>query len=57
MKIKDIPLSERPRERLIEYGASNLSNEELLAIILKQGTKNKSAKEIGLELINSVGSI
>ena len=57
MKIKDIPVSERPRERLIEYGSSSLSNEELLAVVLKQGTKNKSAKELGLDLINSVGSI
>ena len=57
MKIKDIPISERPRERLIEYGSNSLSNEELLAIILKQGTKNKSAKELGLDLLNSVSSI
>ena len=57
MKIKDIPVSERPRERLIEYGSNSLSNEELLAIILKQGTKNKSAKELGLDLINSIGNI
>ena len=57
MKIKDIPVSERPRERLIEYGSSSLSNEELLAIILKQGTKNKSAKELGSDLINSIDNI
>ena len=57
MKIKDIPISERPRERLIEYGSSSLSNEELLAIILKQGTKNKSAKEIGIDLLNSIDNI
>ena len=57
MKIKDIPLSERPRERLIEYGSSNLSNEELLAIILKHGTKNKSAKELGSDLLHSVTNI
>lgn len=57
MKIKDIPESERPRERLIEYGSSSLSNEELLAIILKQGTKNKSAKELGLDLLNSINNI
>lgn len=57
MKIKDIPLSERPRERLIEYGSNSLSNEELLAIILKQGTKNKSARDIGLDLLNSIDNI
>ena len=32
MKIKDIPLSDRPRERLLKVGASSLSNEELLSI-------------------------
>lgn len=57
MKIKDIPVSERPRERLIEYGSNSLSNEELLAIILKQGTKNKSAKDLGLDLVNNIDSI
>ncbi len=57
MKIKDIPLNERPRERLIEYGSNNLSTDELLAIILKQGTKNKSAKEIGIDLLNSIEDI
>lgn len=57
MKIKDIPVSERPRERLIEYGSNSLSNEELLAIILKQGTKNKSAKELGLDLLNNINDI
>ena len=57
MKIKDIPASDRPRERLIEYGSNNLSNDELLAIILKQGTKNKSAKEIGACLLNSLDNI
>lgn len=57
MKIKDIPVNERPRERLIEYGSNNLSIDELLAIILKQGTKNKSAKEIGIDLLNSIEDI
>ena len=57
MKIKDIPINERPRERLIEYGSNNLSTDELLAIILKQGTKNKSAKEIGIDLLNSIEDI
>ena len=42
IRFKDIPVEERPRERLIMYGANNLSNEELLMIILKTGTKNYS---------------
>ena len=39
LTIKDIPLLERPRERLITYGSETLSNIELLSIILKTGTK------------------
>ena len=39
IKIKDLPEEERPRERLKRIGVENLSNEELLAIILKTGTK------------------
>ena len=57
MKIKDIPIMERPREKLMEYGSSNLSNDELLAIILKQGTRNKSAKEVGVELLNQINNL
>lgn len=52
MKIKNIPKEERPRERFLEVGVENLSNEELLSIILKNGTKNKSVKELALEVLN-----
>lgn len=51
IKFKDIPTSERPRERLELYGANNLSNEELLMIILKTGTKNISVKELSINLL------
>ena len=51
-KIKEMPNYERPRERLIEFGASNLSDKEILAILLKCGTKNKNVNEIALELLN-----
>lgn len=51
MKIKDIPINERPRERLERYGVSNISNEELLAIIIKNGSKNNSARDISLEIL------
>lgn len=57
MKIKDIPNSERPRERLIEYGCTSLSNEELLSIILRCGTKDKSVKDLSFELLNEFKSI
>lgn len=55
--IKDIPNSERPRERMIDVGPANLSNEELLSIILRCGTKKKSAKELSLDLLKEVNGI
>ena len=42
VKIKDLPLNERPYEKLINYGVSTLSNEELLAILIKSGTNKYS---------------
>lgn len=35
MRIKDLPLTERPYEKLEKYGAERLSNAELMAIIIK----------------------
>ena len=43
IKMKELPESERPYEKLEMYGASKLSNSELLAIIIKTGTKEESA--------------
>lgn len=51
MKIKDLPLSERPYEKLEIYGAENLSNAELLAIIIKLGTKEQSSVSIAQEIL------
>lgn len=50
-KIKDIPESERPRERLKDVGANNLTDKELLAIILKTGTRNYNVNDIALEIL------
>ena len=55
--IRDIPKCERPRERLIAYGVEALSNEELLAIILKSGTRNKSVKSLASEVLNNAVEI
>lgn len=57
MKFKDIPMLERPRERLLLYGVENISNEELLMIILKTGTKKHSLKEISLNLLKRCNNI
>ncbi len=57
LKIKDIPNQERPRERLKKYGPNNLSNEELLSIILKTGTKKYSVKQVALILLSEIKDI
>ncbi len=49
MIMKKLPNFERPYEKLELYGASNLSNSELLAIIIKNGTKNESALVLARE--------
>ena len=43
IKMKELPISERPYEKLELYGAEHLSNSELLAIIIKTGTKDQTA--------------
>lgn len=55
--IKDIKKEDRPRERLVKYGATSLSNEELLSIILKTGTKNRSVRILALDILNLVENI
>lgn len=57
IKFKELPNSEKPRERLINKGKENLSNEELLSIILKTGTKDKSVKEVSYEILKLVKDI
>ena len=57
MLIKEIPNNERPRERLCKYGVESLSNEELLSIIISSGTKDKSCKEISLEILKKFESV
>jgi DNA repair protein RadC len=55
--IKDIPLSERPRERAIKYGIENLSNEDLLSIIIKTGTKDLSVKMLSNKILSLTKNI
>ena len=43
MGIKDWPVSERPRERLLSQGPAGLSDAELLALLLGNGTQGRSA--------------
>ena len=55
--IKDIPLNERPRERLINKGVEYLSNEDLLAILLKTGTKENSVKVLASNILKQLDNI
>ncbi|MGM0841874.1 MAG: RadC family protein [Bacillota bacterium] len=52
LMIRDFPQDERPRERLIQSGASSLSNQELLAILLRTGTKSESVLQLSNRLLN-----
>ncbi|HBF68299.1 MAG TPA: hypothetical protein DDW20_03145 [Firmicutes bacterium] len=51
MKIKDLPIENRPREKAKKYGVDKLNDVELLGIIISKGVKNKSALEISESLI------
>ncbi|MBL8482304.1 MAG: DNA repair protein RadC [Rhodocyclaceae bacterium] len=51
MTISDWPLSERPREKLLQQGAQVLSPAELLAICLRTGVRGKSAVDVARELL------
>ena len=57
INFKNIPESDKPRERLFNYGEEYLSNEELIAIILKTGSKKYSVKEVSLKLLETISNI
>lgn len=50
-KFKNLPISEKPRERFVKYGKENISIEDLIMIILKTGIKDSSIKEIANNLL------
>lgn len=54
-KIKDLPKVDRPREKLLELGADRLTDAELLAILIRTGTKGKSAIELAEEILKNTG--
>lgn len=55
MKIEDLCLDERPREKLYEKGPGALSNSELLAILLRSGTRTMNAMDVGRNLLAEAG--
>jgi DNA repair protein RadC len=56
MKITDWAVEDRPREKLLQKGTSSLSDAELLAILISSGTKEKSAVDLGRELLGMVNN-
>ena len=56
-RLKDQPVSERPRERLIERGPGALSPAELVAILVRTGLRGTNAVDIGKQLVQKYGSL
>ncbi len=52
IKMKELPLCERPYEKLELYGAEVLTNSELLAIIIKTGTKDETSVMLAQKILN-----
>ncbi len=57
VRLKDQPVSERPRERLMAHGPGVLSPAELLGILVRTGLQGRNAVQIGKELIQRFGSL
>ena len=56
LKITDWAVEDRPREKLIRKGTPSLSDAELLGILISSGTKDKSAVDLGRELLATVNN-
>ena len=56
-RIREIPSDDRPRERLLKYGADALSTAELLAILLRTGTDKLNAVRLADHVLSTFGSI
>lgn len=57
MAITDWPVTERPREKLLERGPQSLSDAELLAIFIRTGTRGKTAVDLSRELLTQFGGL
>lgn len=54
MMIRDVHIADRPRERLIREGAGNLSNQELLAILLRTGSRSESVLVLANRVLSTI---
>lgn len=57
MKVKELHIQERPREKALEKGIEVLSNRELIAILLRTGTKEISALELADEILHNFDNL
>lgn len=57
VKMKELPTSERPRERLLREGAGTLSNGELLAILLRTGNQDENVLTVAQRLLRDFQSL
>lgn len=57
MKVKDLPIDDRPREKLLLRGAQNLSDSELIAILLRTGSKNNSVIQLANKLLQESNNL
>ncbi len=55
--IREMPTGERPRERLVEYGSKNLSNTELVAILLRTGSAGENVISLSSRLLTRFGGL
>lgn len=57
LRLKDLAVSERPQERLEQHGAAALSDTELLALLLRSGSRGVNVLEVAQKLITDAGSL
>ena len=55
--MNDLPKDELPREKALKYGFKSLSDAELLAILLRTGTKDLNVKQLALKILNEMNSL
>lgn len=55
--LRDLPISERPRERLLQHGIEALSSQEILALILGRGTKGEPVMVASQRLLSTFGNV
>ena len=55
--MKDMPIDELPREKALKYGFNSLSDAELLAILLRTGSKKLNVKQLALQILKEMNDL